>query len=237
MTTTGLAQEVKTRPIIFGAESVRAILEGRKTQTRRVMKPQPWYEPGSFPPGVELLWWRWSAYAASASHDPPGVPSEQWFEHCPYGKPGERLWVREAWDFAMGGAYSFDGYRSATYGLSYAAGGGRFLEYEGKSDDDPYFELADSRGGNRSPIFMPRWASRITLELTEVRVERLQEITEADAIAEGCTATSLHPHVSADEHESAREQYARVWDELNAKRGFGWNLNPWVWVLSFKRAL
>ncbi len=152
----------KERPIIFGSDMVRAILDGRKTQTRRVIKPQPVLSDGAEP-----SWsWRWGEAT------PPQLSRYYRVENfkrdmsdfCPYGKVGDRL--------------------------------------------------------------MPRWASRITLEVVSVRAERLREITTEDALAEGITKNlSLTPRV----------QFAELWDSINAKRGYGWDSNPWVWVIEFER--
>lgn len=162
---------VRERPIIMSAESVRAILAGTKTMTRRVVKPQP--DPGfpffRFVLGTEKNASLWLGYASAGSL--------AYTVRCPYGVPGDRLWVRETWGLAAS---------------------------------------------------MPRWASRLTLEVTAVRVERLQEITTDDLAAEGFRGTIGYGPMWF-------ETWREAWDSDNAKRGFGWESNPWVWVVGFKQ--
>jgi hypothetical protein len=157
---------------------------------------------------------------------------------CPYGKVGDRLWVREAWDFAMGGAYHYNGQSSATYELRYTADETvHTFEYEGKSGGDPYFALADARDGRRTPIFMPRWASRLTLEITNIRVERLHEMTYADLLAEGVEDKCGYycsEEVGHVDHAGNWNVFIEKWNALNAKRGHSWETNCWVWAVEFK---
>lgn len=222
MTKAVAAQEVKTRPIIFGADSIRAILEGRKTQTRRVIQPQPrptHYKPcqGCKEDGT-VVWHFFNEYL-SADTDA---------RMCPYGKRRERLWVREAHAFV---ADEF----GLSSGVAFRDDWIEWLSDDALLDGQTVYNASNPDAWKwRSPIFMPRWASRITLELTDVRVERLDEIDEADAIAEGVDVVGelLTKRERADERIN---QYCWAWDELNAKRGFGWDVNPWVWVLSFKK--
>ena len=163
---------VKERPIIFSTDMVRAILEGKKTQTRRVMKPQPITEFYANTPLTKF---------------------------CPYGQVGDRLWVRETWQQIKAG-----------------------IAYKASWDAVPEWKW-------RSPIFMPRWASRITLEIIGIRVERLQEITHSpfdnDCHAEGFNNPS----------DLCLNDFMRYWDLLNAKRGYGWETNPWVWIIEFNK--
>ena len=184
---------MKEHPILFSGEMVKAILEGRKTQTRRVIKhipamgkPDDWCGKIKNPSFRQLF----GDYA----------------RFCPYGEPGDRLWVRETWA-------DLRSYINETYPnqapVAYKA-------------DDTYLV-----GEKWKPsIFMPRWASRITLEVVKVRVERVQEISVVDAIAEG-----IHPVYGAQSIMC----YAQLWDSINAKRGYPWDSNPWVWVIEFKR--
>jgi len=182
---------MKERPIIFDAESVRAILEGRKTQTRRVIKPQPTHVDGGGHPYIDM-----------------GQPDE-WDGaslcrgiRCPYGQPGDRLWVRET--FALMEDVTF-----------YAAD----TRLEPKQWPNGLWNVDTWC----SPIHMPRWASRITLEITGVRVEKLQEMVGSDFLAEG-----------APERYGSQQWCVDRWDTLNAKRGFPWSSNPWVWVVEFE---
>ncbi len=193
------------KPIIMSAESVRAILDGRKTQTRRVIKPQPlWIEVPTFING------KW---VGAYSRD-PNITNPTYEMACPYGQPGDRLWVRETW--ADMSNVSLDGERHATY-----------KQFDGdKLDNIPW----------KSPIFMPRWASRITLEVTDVRAERLQDITHESILAEGWHSGLYEPLkarvVGAND---ARAWYIALWDAINARRGYAWDSNPWVWVVEFRR--
>jgi len=212
---------VKERPIIFTADSVRAILEGRKMQTRRVVKPQPVGHWGSRVPPLAGGVLQCITVADWKPRDA--------YIRCPYGVVGDRLWVRETWQGWHSSGEELDRgveHESASY-VTYKADGKSFpVEW-------------------RSPLFMPHWASRITLEITDVRVQRVQEINKADAIAEGI---SVFPLQSADDpsawyqsapgvnqQRSARASYAALWDSINAKRGFSWQSNPWVWCLTFRK--
>ena len=187
----------KERPILFSAPMVRALLDGSKTQTRRVVKPQPVYD-GRFAGGWKLKGKK-GHEAATCS---PFIA-----EVCPYGQPGDRLWVRESFAHI---------YRDNS-------------SPERRSFEDVAY-MADGRGidigayGSWKPsIHMPRWASRITLEITGVRVERLQDISEADARAEGA---SQHP-------DGPWHAYRSLWTLINGPDS--WAANPWVWIIEFKR--
>lgn len=228
---------MKERPIIFGAESVRAILAGTKTQTRRVMKPSHVHAVRKPSDGdladvgrFEHAEGRLRAYLAAW----PGVSIGE--ARCPYGAPGDRLWVREAWwpDAPCDDTWdstSFYGCKGASLDL--------IPERYRKPEHVLYRATWTGTAGNwRSPIFMPRWASRITLEVTQVRVQRLQEITEEDARAEGLSWVAPSygvPGLAASWLPRARDAFAVAWDSINAKRGFGWDKNPWVWVVNFRR--
>jgi hypothetical protein len=177
---------MKERGILFSAPMVRALLDGSKTQTRRILKPNP---------------------NATETRTPAGmVPL------CPYGKVGDRLWVREAWRTVA----EADALPPRDLAPAHR------LWFEANSDNQPGF------GRLRPGMFMPRWASRITLEITGVRVERLQDISEADALAEGCAAKH-----TADAEYNARKAYAVLWESING--GGSWDANPWVWVVEFRR--
>lgn len=193
------------RPILFSAAMVRALLAGTKTQTRRIVKPQPH--------GVALV--------ASGNHlfdyrDDLGdysrvVPMDKAVTLCPHGLPGDLLWVREA----------FNADRAE---MVYRADGGMPADW------------FDAGSKWRPSIHMPRRASRITLEITMVRVQRLQDISEEDARAEG--APGYEEGIDApppdDEHEWAYlASFIRLWKSINGAES--WNANPWVWAISFKR--
>lgn len=196
------------RPIIFSAESVKAILEDRKSQTRRVIKPQP-------PDDGKPL----ALYNGYPGVTPSGVANH--VIGCPFGTVGDRLWVRETWGY------------TAKWPASLA-----------KQQKAPPAYKADAPDGGHtwfSPLFMPRWASRLTLELTAVRVERLQDITLKDALAEGYPDAKHWQSYdwSGDGSYIANapiSYYQNLWQQLNGKKpGFAWQDNPFVFVLEFKR--
>jgi hypothetical protein len=199
------------RPILFSAPMVRALLAGTKTQTRRIVKPQPevcgadWLAKRRDGPAQFLYYWpRGDGYA---------VNDRFVAESCPYGQPGDRLWVRES---------IHRGDACARY-----------------SADGSVVNLADWRWkrDNLPSIHCPRELSRITLEITGVRVERLQGISEVDAKAEGIRWTDagpLHAHLDGGfNFPTARDAYERLWGDINGPGS--WDANPWVWVVEFKR--
>src|SRR5574343_491511 len=240
---------VRERPILFSAPMVRAILAGQKTQTRRVVKPQP-------PSNMHRHCW-FDAPVYAWTYEPE--PAAKWHRvRCPYGVPDDRLWVRETWASPeiQIVAYKADAECGAWMG---DGGGGRIWIRHGLIHESPYYMQgrfpADTRtlrkyGGRWRPsIHMPRWASRITLEILSVRVERLQEITEEDAIAEGvesaaCAARPgkrvyrdyyLDKHDPFEWYADPRRSYESLWDRINGKRGYPWVSNPWVWAVEFRR--
>lgn len=229
---------MKERPIIMGAESVRAILEGRKTQTRRVVNPK--YKQDEFGFNVCTNKKTGERWVEKADVDGGDFDTGTRIVTCPYGKVGDRLWVREMWRVGM---------REDPYwrykGVQYKADE---LCPENEKDELPLLVLPEARDMEVSPswrpsIFMPRWASRITLEITDIRVERVQDITAKDATAEG-VGRLFEIDVAFDgkftdipfnmEEGLAVHQFARLWDSINSKRGYPWESNPWVWVLTFK---
>ena len=217
---------MKERPLIFTAESVRAILEGRKTQTRRVAKP--------FADNVRIVNGVPKAYS-------PGCP-EGWVIASPYGVPGDRLWVREGFHLCVQPAHGTQG----TAGKPYCVfpDGGQTFSWCGEYHPPlPKYDPGafDRLPPKKSPLFMPRWASRLTLEITDIRVQRVQEISHEDALAEGCRGlnwVASSPYIAGphtDDGELPVEEYQRVWNEINAKRGHSWASNPWVWAITFKK--
>lgn len=199
------------RPILFSAPMVRAILEGRKTMTRRVVKIT------HRTPGLALC------LEPKVGGPRPLVAAEL----CPYGQPGDRLWVRETWGVGSRpdpwGGYEGIEYRADQDGLE----DDELLPcHKVKTPDD--ICLSDYRSGWHPSIHMPRWASRITLEITEVRVERLQEIGEADAMAEGVSGW-----VHDERCETARDGFRVLWESIHGSDS--WSANPWVWVVEFRR--
>ena len=207
------------RPILFSAPMVRAILEGRKTQTRRVMKPQP---------TAELL----REYARISQKHGVKTTPEQFAASCivsPYGQPGDRLWVREKWQI-----HRLDGVAGHKEfpNLLYAADQSTRLLI-----DKCVWKYVREKPAWRPSIHMPRWASRITLEIIGIRVERLQDISESDAIAEG-----IHEDIGGKYQKAmgngpycdfARQAYQFLWEDINGAES--WATNPWVWVIESKR--
>lgn len=214
---------MKETPILMCGEMVRATLEGRKTNTRRIVKPQPpadAYRPVNHPH-------RGIRFGRDDASFWPG-PNKKYatnFLRCPYGQPGDRLWVRETWkpDPAFG-------YPPNTKASSLDQGT-NILYAATLPKEHPKATLQRWRPS----IFMPRWASRITLEITGVRVERVQDISERGALAEGMTGiVGGEDAYSNSDICLARPQFRMLWDRLNVRRGYGWEKNPWVWALTFK---
>lgn len=217
--------EIKERPILFSAPMVRAILEGRKTVTRRVVNPQPRLTDGSG--------FAWKGHLFGCGSDDRKTARNFSKHCCPYGHPGDRLWVRETClinDFREVGVPEAE---RADCQIIYRA------------DGTPDWEGEEELIRWRPSIHMPRWASRILLEITDVRVERLQDITEQQALAEGIVGVPFRPDdgwpictgykVGPDDGKTglettAAKAFAGLWDSV----GGNWSANPWVWVVEFK---
>ena len=199
-------------PILFSGEMVQAILEGRKTQTRRVIRTVPNdFVPNPHNPYDDGVW----------HFDHPDIMNAEQDERvtipirCPYGVPGDLLWVREAW--ATPGNY--DSIKPSELAASHFTRD-QIVYRATEQYGDVYYRW-------RPSIFMPRWASRITLEVVSVRVERVQDISERDAYAEGIGLDPTLPH--------PLQWFKELWDSINAKRGYPWQSNPWVWVVEFRQ--
>ena len=214
---------MKERPILFSAPMVRAILDGRKTQTRRVVKFIPQLGEPEY----------WCKMAVSEPAKLSFLAGD-YTRYCPYGERGERLWVKETWADHCAA--------DASCAIHYRAGGCRAMLCSDSGAGDPVGlgrELPENpiRPSKWKPsIFMPRWASRITLEITAVRVERLQAISEEEAKAEGCDVADLHrcyPSRHAAMIRTYRRGYEELWGQINGPDS--WTANPWVWVIEFKR--
>ena len=217
---------IKERPILFSALMVRAILDGRKTQTRRELQNQPTVIRDPFPTTEDVK----NVFLFKES---TGIYKclgmKNLIDTCKFGKSGDRLWVRESW---------------STHAV-----------FNDKKPSDlrtvnSYHYLADGAvqtGKKRPSIHMPRWASRIDLEITSVRVERLQEISEQDALAEGMTSSFIRSGdtrvggssklYGIDQDNTfaltAKSAYEVLWEQINGQGS--WDKNPWVWVIEFKR--
>ncbi|MEC7798100.1 MAG: hypothetical protein VX755_12365 [Pseudomonadota bacterium] len=209
----------KERPILFSGPMVRALLDGRKTQTRRIVKPQPHHGPvGQM---VNLGGPDWAI--------DDGDLSGQW--RCPYGVPGDRLWVREAWGL---NDYQFE--RGPIPKARPLQLDDNVLCYAATEDD------AEIRNELRwrPSIHMPRWASRLTLEITDVRVQRLQDISDRgqpnDCIAEGVFAddfaSSAGDWLERGFSSIEKARFHDLWTSINGAAS--WAANPWVWAVSFR---
>lgn len=193
---------------------IRAILAGTKTQTRRIFSPERIEIEPREKGGFYYHTYRKQNGEMRLTGQGPFLPRD-WLHYCPFGQPGDHLWVRET--FAVAGDTTF--YRTDVNQAKTV-----LLKW-------------------KPSIHMPRGLSRITLEITEVRVERLQEISEDDALAEGITwpdrdGQQYRPPIDTTGISTLRiaaERFSELWDSINAKRGHGWDTNPWVWIISFRK--
>lgn len=250
---------MKARPILMSAPMIRALLDGRKTQTRRVVKPQP--------SSVDYVF----STIASTTGKKSEVGKHHWVTvspdrlriiddsqpvfSCPYGQPGDQLWVRETWGILhpngkMAGmpTFEFERYTQDDYTAHFSGAGSVVYKADGKE-----YEKADGyksalkkslqcAGRWRPSIHMPRWASRLTLELTDVRVERLQAISDEDCFAEGIDPETDETYLAAEHYRLGgvslrggtpeRCAYAALWESINGPGS--WDANQWVWVLTFR---
>jgi hypothetical protein len=248
---------IPEKPILFSGAMVKAILAGQKSQTRRTCSSARWWRHVDFVAGRGDSkddpenwgyadeygdYWTLKGQENGGSGELP----------CPYGRRGTRLWVRET--FALESNYDLDS--ADAYPPPHADG--RPIKWTDDDDhgrvwhqphyratdpephivcDDDKREDGDDLTRWRPSIFMPRWASRITLEITDVRVQRVAEISEEDAIAEGIAVDECHHVVRADglNWGGARGDYAVLWESINGKRpGCSWADNPFVWAISFQ---
>jgi hypothetical protein len=224
---------MKERPILMSGPMVRAILDGRKTQTRRVID---WSRA------------RIDGFHASCGPDGYDTVTEKTIERvpwnaeslkhldCPYGVPGDRLWVRESFQplLADGVSWNDSDYETGNgYAISYVATDGVKEFFDCPNDEAFCYRITPS-------IHMPRWASRITLEITDVRVQRVQEISEEDARAEGIidggclNCGESEPCGCSEPKPSPVDGFVYLWDSINGKK-YPWSSNPWTWALTFRR--
>lgn len=208
------------RGMIFNGEMVRALLDGRKTQTRRIMKPQPevcsrgghWWSSNVF---------KTMLHVEEEMQNGKGGWGGLVGGACPFGAVGDRIWVRETWAEAGGNAPELQLYRA-----NYPDHVPSHYEHLKPAEEIRW----------RPSIHMPRWASRITLEITDVRVERLQNISQRDAVAEGMPPS--RPSIDAVSQglgypDFPRSAFAQIWQSIYGADS--WQANPWVWVIEFKR--
>jgi hypothetical protein len=194
----------RERPILFSGPMVRAILEGRKTQTRRVIRDE---------------WWR---CLDPEDEDDRAAALAQ----CPYGKPGDRLWVRETHaQFAVGNRTG-----DAPQCVAYRASCDEDSGFDYVNNGDEIMRLKVTKW--TPAIHMPRWAARLELRVTRVRIERLHDISDGDAIAEGCAGghDAIHGYPFS---ATPREHFKHLWTEINGTKS--WDEDPWVWVVGFTR--
>jgi len=201
------------KPILFSGEMVKAILDGSKTQTRRIGKIQGNYVGL----GVEIVRHATKGHEAIATHDayPGRGTARHGIEHCRFGVPGDRLWVKETFSIK---------------GICHAMKPSEAAKYASKN---AWIYAADGATGWKwkPSIFMPRAASRIALEITGVRVERLQDISRGDCMAEGCPFPNIA--MSQPNFTDPKKWYSELWESINGKGS--WDANPWVWVVAFKK--
>ncbi|EAA8215607.1 hypothetical protein JNF56_001075 [Salmonella enterica] len=210
---------MKERGMIFNGEMVRAILDGRKTQTRRIMKNQP---AGDYPETPALI------RNVGTGFQWHGLYGESSIFNCPLGSIGERIWVRETYQGPLFDYEQMESYLEDSSKFEKPD----FCVYRADGNPAPEFYDADDNlhCGWRPSIHMPRWASRITLKITDVRVERLNAISEEDAQAEGVQPAcyEITPPEAA-----YRVSFGEVWRGIYGEES--WVANPWVWVIEFKR--
>ena len=222
---------MKERPIIFSAEIVKAILDGKKTMTRRVIKSNhdlSRYTHVDFDVDGDNKWELARINDLKRTYTKIGNP---------YGNVGDRLWVRETWIQGYDDPLiESEGDDENAVSIIYKADGKE--EYRSCSAETVEnwgdFSADSEMVGFKSPIHMPRWASRLLLEITDIKVERLQDISCEDAVKEGFSdkkpsgmQPAMMPNPKAD--------FRNYWDSLNAKKGYPWSSNPWVWVIEFKK--
>jgi len=215
---------VKEKPIMFTSEMVNAILEGRKSQTRRVVR---WRsnradevhddetQGNVLLPMKDGSWWPYYVY------DGNEIPLK-----CPY--QADTLWVREWWRIHK----DYDSFNAKICYLAMAGDVIGCVDYKAAPRDEDFW------GRWRSSMFMPRWASRINLKVNKIRVEKVNDISEKDALAESCVSDAVVVKVHGVKDYTglyACDRFSGLWDSINKKRGYGWYDNPWVWVVEFER--
>nr|DAO68245.1 MAG TPA: ASCH domain protein [Bacteriophage sp.] len=238
---------MKEKPIIFSADMVKTILDGKKMMTRRVVKSDfiNNYKHAHIIKQSSDKSREGKAYF----YDKPvgGMVLSSQLVSNPYGKVGDHLWVRETWIQGYNDPLiESEGDDENAVSIIYKADGKE--EYRSCSAETAEnwgdFSADSEMVGFKSPIHMPRWASRILLEITDIRVERLNDISEADCEKEGfrfyplsriCFKPCSTKHPSGHGSNNYKSIFGEYWDTLNAKKGYQWSSNPWVWVIEFKK--
>ncbi len=230
---------MKERPILFSAPMVRSIMDGKKSQTRRAIQFQP--------PSDEFKLSR--LMDTTDSDKRKHIGKLHWVKidgvniadetidyfNCPHGIPGDRLWVKETWQGPLFYDEIPEDWNSEKYKNP------KYCHYRASFHSCDFIDADDNYVERWAPsIFMPRWASRILLEITNVRVERLNDISEEDAIAEGCFKFPFeddHAYTFYENDKSGHAThtgaYRKLWESINGKGS--WDINPYVWVIEFKR--
>lgn len=219
---------MKERPIAMHVRSVQGILSGRKTQTRRSIRPQlPDADCDALCKGDHWVMLGGDSFVSV---------------RCPFGQPGDRLWVREKHRFEKLSNFNGpDGGPGSGVRVEAAAGG----RWSSINYDEPDWCDVAKHERWRSSTQMPKWACRLWLTVKDVRVEQVQEISTKDAMAEGCVGVRCRciakqpgwgctDCMGTSWEEPPQVEYHHAWDEIHAKRGFGWDANPWVWVVEFE---
>ncbi len=243
---------MKERPILFNTEMVKAVLDGKKYQTRRVVKPQP--DTSLWKPEALLKEKEWRQRYCQGPHH--HIEENMWCLYnkddsntampyvgvkCPYGQVGDRLWVRETFK-------PFQPHHEEGIIRGYQYKADKSFNYIPPLAEDEGCLINKIGSGKWKPsIHMPRAACRITLEIVNIKIERVQDITHDDALAEGIEHSlweySCEPYRNYNEPRmapgrncsSARTSFYTLWNSINEKRGFSWNTNPWVWVVELKQ--
>ena len=226
---------MKERPILFKGAMVRAILSGHKTQTRRVVKPQPQISEHGYLAG------EWLGKPFLSCGEPLLLPTlEDMPLECPYGQVGDLLYVRETFCYVhpdewhghvatCPSAEKWPGHPedwemgSRNFGIAFAA------------DGDGESQLIGENVRWRPSIHMPKWASRLWLRVVDVQVERLQDISSEDALAEGIRPIADRKYTSGDDAADNSSRFQWLWNRINTERGYSWESNPFVWVVEFER--
>ncbi len=238
--------QVKERPILFSAPMVRAILEGRKTVTRRVVKETKAHADGFIMLDHGKGWWPYNMFGDSEV-DSEGM---EYPIACPYGKPGDRLWVRESWwqagdwqaTYPEDDTGAWFGSRRVVYSADGTPPNEPNNSYPNGLRNGAYSATAPNKIWRHRPsIHMPRWASRIILEITDVHVERLKDISDNEIEAEGVDLDALadgqdrYDMCHAGSGADGRPTLLTAWRHLWESTGGDWAANPWIWAVEFKR--
>lgn len=213
--------------LLMYPHEVRAVLDDRQIRFTRVIKPQPVTKDKEFQERPEII-----------SDGTLYFSSLYLNIKCPYGKVGDKLWVRESWRCTGGGSlrniiYRAEGDSAMSFcGIDDGRSGILHVPESHWAEWDRLVYKTNKSCNWRSPIHMYKWVARLWLEVTGVRVERVQDITHGDMRREGIEGTPCGPGLQDYSYE---KEFAELWDSINKKRGYGWDKNPWVWVIEFRR--